>query len=116
MRKVLIALASAVLLSSCGTPTTTLYYWGGYSDGATAYEHLAYKSYDKQSPQSICGLVAVYENMVSHPGGSRQKSLFGSTDYSVLFRERGQEMLEKEIEYYPESAKFIEPLIKKLAK
>ena len=147
MRKVLIALASAALLCSCGTPTTTLYYWGGYSDGATAYEHLAYKSYDKQSPQSICGLVAVYENMVSHPGGSRQvpppgicaeygylllqpetattflenasssqKSLFGSTDYSVLFRERGQEMLEKEIEYYPESAKFIEPLIKKLAK
>ena len=150
MRRVGIALAgiaAALLLSSCGTTVETLYSWGGYQNGTTAYENLAYLSYDKQSPQSICGLVAVYENMVSHPGGSRrvpppgicaeygylllqpgtaetftqnasssQKSLFGSSDYAVLFREKGQEMLEKEVEYYPESARFIEPLIKKLAK
>ena len=45
-----------------------------------------------------------------------QKKLFKSDDYGVLFTERGKEMLQKEIELYPESAKFIEPLIKKLAR
>ena len=47
---------------------------------------------------------------------SAQKKLFLSQDYNALFLERGKEMLEKEIEYYPESAKFIRPLIKKLVR
>ncbi len=148
MRKLIVAAAAAVILSSCGVTTpSSLYYWGGAQNGTTAYENLAYQSYDKQTPKSICNLVAVYEGMVSHPGGARQvpppgicaeygylllqpetataflnnataaqKKLFGSEDYATLFTERGKEMLQKEIELYPESAKFIEPLIKKLVK
>lgn len=146
MRKIILVALTTVLLSSCGF-TSSLYYWGGSIGGTTKYEDLAYKSYDKQTPKSICDLVAVYENMVTKPGGSRQmpppgicaeygylllqpetattfmnnasssqKGLFGSDNYDVLFQERGKEMLEKEIELYPESAVFIEPLIKKLAK
>lgn len=146
-RSAIVMIVAAMALSSCGVTTSSLYYWGGVRNGTTAYEDLAYRSYDKQTPKSICDLVAVYENMVSHPGGLRQvpppgicaeygylllqpgtastfmenatssqKKLFHTDDYGALFREKGQRMLEKEIEYYPESAKFIEPLIKKLAK
>lgn len=146
MKKVLVLMLSVLMLSSCGM-TSTLYYWGGTQNGTTAYENLAYKSYDKQTPKSICDLVVVYERMVSNPGGTRQvpppgicaeygylllqpetaetflnnatytqKQLFKTDNYSVLFQERGKEMLEKEIELYPESARFIKPLIKKLAR
>lgn len=146
MKRIIILAIGVVMLSSCGM-TNTLYYWGGIQSGTTAYENLAYQSYDKQTPKSICNLVAVYENMVTKPGGTRQvpppgicaeygylllqpetaetflnnatpaqKKLFESNDYSALFLERGKEMLQKEIEFYPESAKFIEPLIKKLAR
>lgn len=146
MKKVLVLMLSVLMLSSCGM-TNTLYYWGGTQNGTTAYENLAYRSYDKQTPKSICDLVVVYERMVSNPGGTRQvpppgicaeygylllqpetaetflnnatytqKQLFKTDNYSVLFQERGKEMLEKEIELYPESARFIKPLIKKLAR
>lgn len=146
MKKLGFLAVTVVLLSSCGT-AKTLYYWGGMQNGTTLYENLAYQSYDRQTPRSICNLVAVYENMVTKPGGMRQvpppgicaeygylllqpetaetflnnatsaqKKLFKSGDYDALFYERGKEMLQKEIELYPESAKFIEPLIKKLAR
>ena len=146
MKKIIIIAMTVVIFSSCGT-TNSLYYWGGTQSGTTAYENYAYQSYDKQTPKSLCNLVAVYENMVTKPGGSRQvpppgicaeygylllqpetaetflnnatsaqKKLFQSEDYSAIFLERGMEMLQKEIEFYPESAKFIEPLIKKLAR
>ena len=147
MKKLIAAAVAAAFLSSCGVTTSTLYYWGGAQKGTTAYENLAYQSYDKQTPKTVCDLVAVYENMVSHPGGSRQvpppgicaeygylllqpetattflnnataaqKKLFSSEDYGTLFSEKGKEMLQKEIELYPESTKFIEPIIRKFAK
>lgn len=146
MKKLIVLALALVLLSSCGT-TTALYYWGGVQKETTAYENLAYQSYDKQTPKSLCQLVALYENMVTNPGGTRQvpppgicaeygylllqpetaetflnnataaqKRLFKSDDYNALFLEKGKEMLQKEVELYPESARFVEPLIKKLAK
>lgn len=146
MKKLALAALTVVLLSSCGA-ANSLYYWGGTRGETTAYEKLAYQSYDKQTPKSICGLIAVYEEMVIKPGGTRrvpppgicaeygylllqpetaaifldnataaQKKLFGSGDYETLFMERGREMLRKEMELYPESVRFIEPLIKKLAR
>ncbi len=146
MRKVLSFAIAVAVLTSCGI-TDDLYYWGGEQSGTTAYENLAYQSSHKQTPKSLCNLVAIYEDMVTNPGGTRQvpppgicaeygylllqpqtaeaflnnatsaqKRLFQSDDYSALFLERGKEMLQKEIEFYPESAKFIEPLIKKLAR
>ena len=45
----------------------------------------------------------------------RQKESFSSGDYSATFREKGMLMLQKEIELYPESAVFIQPLIKKFS-
>lgn len=142
MKKVLIPILVLVLAASCGPQR--LYYWGSTGEGTTLYEELAYRQYDKQTPESICALVCLYEEMVTHPGGTRQvpppgicaeygflllqpataeyfaqhatkrqRKAFGSGDFTASFQERGLEMLAKEIELYPESAKFIEPLLKK---
>lgn len=146
MKKVLVTIIAAFCLTSCGM-TSSLYYWGGAQNGATAYENLAYKNYDKQTPESLCKLICMYEDIVSNPGGTRkmpppgicaeygymllipenaiifaehatsmQKRTFSSTDYTEFFPERGKELMQKEIELYPESEKFIAPLIVRLCK
>ena len=144
MRKLFILMLAAFCLTSCGT---SLYYWGGTMNGATEYEHLAYKNYDKQTPESVCKLICMYEEIVTYPGGSRkvpppgicaeygylllkpetagifadhatsmQKKNFDSSDYAAYFPEKGKQLMLKEIELYPESAKFIAPLIERLCK
>ena len=146
MKKLLILSLVTFCLVSCGI-TSPLYYWGGVQNGATAYEHLAYKNYDKQTPESLCKLICMYEDIVSNPGGTRrmpppgicaeygymliipenavifaehatamQKRVFGSGDYASFFPEKGKELLQREIELYPESARFIAPLIERLCK
>ena len=146
MNRILPLALVSLVLTSCGM-TTSLYYWGGVQNGATTYEDLAYQNYDKQTPESICKLICMYEDMVTYPGGTRrvpppgicaeygymllipenaaifaehatgmQRRSFASTDYASFFTEKGKEMLQKEIELYPESAKFIAPLIERLCK
>jgi hypothetical protein len=146
MKRLLVLSVVTFCLTSCGF-TSTLYYWGGEQNGATTYEDLAYKNYDKQTPESLCKLICMYEEMVTDPGGSRrmpppgicaeygymllipenaaifaehatamQKRTFASGDYASFFPEKGKEMLQKEIELYPESVKFIAPLIERLCK
>ena len=146
MKRILTIAFVSFLLTSCGI-TSSLYYWGGTQNGTTAYEHLAYKNYDKQTPESLCSLICMYEDIVSNPGGTRrmpppgicaeygymllipenaaiftehataaQRRAFASSDYASFFAEKGKEMLQKEIELYPESAKFIAPLIERLCK
>lgn len=70
MKRIIVIIAACMILTSCGT--TTLYYWGGTTNDTTVYEQLAYKTYDKQTPESICKLVVAYEDMVKHPTGTRQ--------------------------------------------
>ena len=148
MKKIIALLLAAAAFASCGilAPTPPLYYWGGETNGTTAYEELAYRDFKTQTPEDICRLVFLYENMVSHPSGTRQvpppgicaeygylllqpttatyftekataqqKKIFEGSDYGSLFTERGKELLQMELELYPESRQFIEPLIKKLA-
>ena len=146
MKRILTLALVSLVLTSCGM-TTSLYYWGGVQNGATTYENLAYQNYDKQTPESSCKLICMYEDMVTYPGGTRrgpppgicaeygymllipenaaifaehatamQRRAFASTDYAAFFAEKGKEMLQKEIELYPESAKFITPLIERLCK
>ena len=146
MKHILTLALVSLVLTSCGM-TTSLYYWGGVQKGATTYENLAYQNYDKQTPENICKLICMYEDMVTYPGGTRrvpppgicaeygymllipenaaifaehatamQRRSFASTDYAAFFAEKGKEMLQKEIELYPESARFIAPLIERLCK
>ena len=146
MKKLLLLSIVTVCLTSCGV-TPSLYYWGEMQYGATAYEDLTYRNYDKQTPESICKLICMYEDVVTYPGGTRrmpppgicaeygylllnpenaeifaknatsmQKRIFSTTDYASFFPEKGKEMMLKEMELYPESAKFIGPLIERLCK
>ena len=146
MKRILPLTLVSIVLTSCGM-STSLYYWGGAQNGTTAYENLVYQSYDKQTPESICRLICMYEDIVSNPGGTRrmpppgicaengymllipenaaifaeyattmQRRTFTSGDYASFFPEKGKEMLQKEIELYPESVKFIAPLIERLCK
>ena len=146
MKKLSCLLLVMSCLTSCGL-TSSLYYWGGTQNGATTYENLAYKNYDKQTPESICQLICMYEDVVTYPGGSRrmpppgicaeygymllipenaeifakhatamQKRTFDSSEYATFFPEKGKQLMLKEIELYPESAKFIAPLVERLCK
>lgn len=146
MKRLLILALFSLAMTSCGV-SSSLYYWGDVQNGATTYENLTYMNYDKQTPESICKLICMYEDIVNHPGGTRgvpppgicaeygymllvpenavifaehatamQKSIFTSGDYTSYFPERGKELLQKEMELYPESASFIASLIERLCK
>lgn len=137
-------MSALFVLASCGT-TTTLYYWGDDGGGQPAYEQSLYKMTKTQSPESICNLIAAYENIIQHPKGTRQmpppgvcgeygylllqphtaevfasnataaqKRLFDGEDYILIFRQRGEEMLKAEFVNYPESERFIRPLLEKM--
>lgn len=71
MNRLIISVILATVMTSCVT-TQSLYWWGGASGDASKYESLAYQFYDKQTPKTICDLVATYEKMVSNPTGSRR--------------------------------------------
>ena len=141
MKRILTFAMVSFILTSCGM-TSSLYYWGGVQNGATTYENLAYNNYDRQTPESLCNLICMYEDMVSNPGGTRKlpppgicaeygymllipdnASIFAKhatatqkRTFASFFPVKGKEMLQKEIELYPESAKFIAPLIERLCK
>lgn len=132
-----ICIVAISFMTSCASER--LYYWGQpASDGAFKYDEVAYNYYDKQSPQAICELMVTFEEMVSNPGGSRKMPPPGiCAEYGYLlltpdidqifastatprqrnamtrtdFYQYGLELMQKEIEYYPESAQFIKPLI-----
>lgn len=132
-----ICIVVMTLFSSC--VSERLYYWGSVASGDVyEYDEAAYAYYDKQSPQAICDLIMVYEDMVNNPGGSRQvpppgvcaeygyllltpdiDQIFASTatprQIKMMsrtdFYQYGLELMQKEIELYPESAQFIKPLV-----
>ena len=148
MKKLLISALLLALFASCSS-TGNLYNWGRphNSDSFTRYDELSYNSFDKQSPESLCELLCLYEYMVKNPGGIRnvippgicaeygylllkpetaaifmqyatnsQKKVFGAMDdYSSYFHGRGLDLLEQEIELYPESATFLTPIIKQMS-
>lgn len=134
-------LLSVFVLSSCGPTKPQLYSWGGSTNGTSRYEENAYRHYKSQTPEALCELMVTYESMVNNPGGERmvpppgicaeygyilldpenarvfaetatdrQKAMMVRTDYV----EYGVELLQREIQYYPEAKKFIEPIIKRI--
>lgn len=143
MRRSFLTLAfvlSVLALGSC-TTNQSLYSWGGRANDTSKYEEYAYRHYKSQSPEALCGLFVTYEKMINTPGGERmvpppgicaeygymllnpdavkvftetatdkQKAAVVRTDYV----EYGVELLEREIKYYPEAKRFIEPIIKRI--
>lgn len=72
-------------------------------------------------PPGICAeygyllLQPATAEMFAENATAKQKIIFDSSNYEALFSERGKQMLQKELEYYPESKQFIEPLLKRFA-
>jgi len=143
MRKITLALLvlSSVILSSCATSNPDLYSWGGKANGTSAYGDRVYKQYKNQTPEALCVLLVTYETMVSNPGGERMvppPGICAEYGYMLLnpdvmdvfsenatdkqkkvlagknYIEYGVELLNREIQYYPEAKRFLEPIIKRI--
>ena len=104
----------ALCLSSCAAPKT-LYTWEKYHQ--KSYNYL--KNSDEKSIQE---LINTYQVIISKQKGSRKTVPPGIyADYGFLLIqtdkvEEGKKMLQMEIALYPESAVFIEQIIKTLEK
>lgn len=146
MKKLIFAIFATVLLTSCGAPTTLYYWGGESKGVTTyeeltyqtfkkqtpkslcnlieIYEKMVAKpgGMKRVPPPGICAeygyllLLPETASAFNDNASSSQKRLFKTRDYATYFREKGEELLKKEIELYPESAKFIEPLIIKLTR
>ena len=146
MKRLLASIVTLIALTSCGMTKPLYYWGGEsnntsvyelltYKDYKTqtpqaicaliyAYEDMVRNPGGSRQipPPGIC---AEYGYLILQPttattfteyATKRQKSLFQGSDYAAIFTERGQELLNKEMEYYPESSLFILPLLKKLAR
>lgn len=111
VRNFLILSCISALFCSCAPKG--LYYWGKY-DQAT------YKYNKYQTEESIENLIEVYEKIIKNKNkGSRHSVPPGVyADYGYLLIkngeiEKGENMLEKEIEIYPESIKVVQYVLNK---
>jgi hypothetical protein len=143
MRKLLILAVGIVALSSCG-PTTLYYWGEDFSDtyiyDKITYRNFKNQTpesicsmvvgYEEivNNPGGIRGTIppgvcAEYGYLLLQPttaeyfqefATSGQKRHFSRSDYGALFMEKGKELLQKELELYPESSVFILPLLNRL--
>lgn len=111
MRK-LVAIGLILLLTSC-EPQKYLYTWGNYSH--RSYNYL--KNADEKSTQE---LIAVYKLIIENQKGARKVPPPGiCADYGFLLLQQGKTdegkvLLQREVELYPESAVFIDRVLKLL--
>lgn len=139
----LVIISSLILMfSSCST--TSMYYWGpvSISDNTTGYEKSIYNYFKYQSPESVCNMIETYRDiMIECEANERMIPPGVCADFGyillnpenatyfdeyatksqkrlmdgIVFSEYGKELLEKEIELYPESRQFIEPILKRMS-
>lgn len=106
-------LASLLVFSNCTSSKPALYSWQNYE--TSSYTYL--KNSDEAALEE---LVVAYEKIISEQSGTRNVVPPGIyADYGFLLlqngeNEKGKEMLQKEIEIYPESKIFIDRILKML--
>lgn len=141
--RLLVIISSLMLMfSSCST--TSMYYWGpvSFSDNTTGYENSIYNYFKYHSPESVCNMIETYlDIMIECEANERMIPPGVCADFGyillnpenatyfdeyatksqkrlmdgIVFSEYGKELLEKEIELYPESRQFIEPILKRMS-
>jgi hypothetical protein len=112
MKKVLAITAVALLLGSCAPQA--IYNWSGYDNAVYSYT----KANDEKSLQE---LVVVYQKLIKNPGSSNRPAPGICADYGYLLLKKGEvakgkELLKQEVAFYPESAVFVERIIKRAEK
>lgn len=115
MKPLFYVLSGAFLLglSSCGIwNDQDLYTWKNYETTSYAY-------YKKQTPEATANLMKTYQQIIDNPGGERKAvppGVYAEYGYLLLKdgkKEESLKMFKTEMELYPESATFMNLLIKK---
>lgn len=118
MKKLIIpvlGLMCLLLATSCSTSQKSLYSWGDYQN--ESYDYLK-----NGTDKSLDDLLKAYEEIVTNQKGTRQTVPPGiCADYGYFLvmkgqKEKGLEMMKKEIALYPESSVFMTRIINKLEK
>lgn len=116
MRKLIlpaVALGCLLLASSCTTSQPTLYSWSDYQN--ESYDYLK-----NGTDKSLDELLQAYEEMVTKQKGTRKTVPPGiCADYGYFLvmrgqKEKGLELMKREIALYPESSVFMTRIINKL--
>jgi hypothetical protein len=113
MRKNLL-INSLALLFLCSCAPKALYNWNGYDNAVYNYT----KTNDEKSLQD---LFKVYDELIKNTGSSNKPAPGICADYGYLLIqkgevEKGKKLIKQEIVYYPESAVFLERILKRLEK
>ncbi|MDR3188809.1 MAG: DUF4810 domain-containing protein [Prevotellaceae bacterium] len=112
MKKILLIASAALLLAGC-MPQKTLYSWG-------KYEERSYSYVKTNTDEDLEKLLKEYQYIISHQKGGRKTVPPGIyADYGYLLVRQGKvaegiAMMKMEIALYPESAGFVEGIIKRL--
>ncbi|MEG0948371.1 MAG: DUF4810 domain-containing protein [Bacteroidales bacterium] len=107
--------ALTLLLFTACTTTQNLYSWYDYADKTYKYEK-------KQTPESLEQLLAEYDKIIRKQRGIRlmvPPGICAEKGYLLVMagkKEEGIAFFKKEIELYPESAVYIERIIKQVEK
>jgi len=113
MKIPVILFAGLLLATSCVTPAKTLYNWD-------KYDAVAYKYVKDNTDADAEALAQTLQRMIEKPGGERQVPPPGiCADYGFLLVKQGKieegiKYLKMEVALYPESALFVERIIKQL--
>ncbi|MBQ4421382.1 MAG: DUF4810 domain-containing protein [Bacteroidales bacterium] len=111
MKKIVLAIATIVFLSSCSI--NTKYSWYNYNDAS-------YKYYKQQTEETKKDLMEAYEKMLNNQKGTRNIVPPGlCAEYGYILcsegkKQEGIKYLKMEIELYPESEIFISRIIKQM--
>ncbi len=133
------AVAALTLLTSCGKKVYPLYNYGAVykSEAGSQYEMGLHANAKYATPEAFRDLLLLHKALIENPGIIRQVPPPGvCADYGFMLlqpgaaaalgtslglsaddaQKLGEAMLKKEIELYPESKTFIEPIIEKITK
>ncbi len=114
MRHLYLLTVLALLCASCTNTPKSLYSWNDY-------ENASYSYYKDQTPESSEKLMKTYQAMINNPKGSRKVAPPGiHAEYGYLLlqnnkKDEGLAMFQKEKELYPQSAIFMDRLIKQFS-
>ncbi len=112
MKKILIPLFTVAIIVAASCSSSQLYHYENYNS-------LTYSYIKNPNDETLNALLKVHEKIITNPKGTRETPPPGMcADYGFLLIqkgevEKGKQMLQKEIELYPESSIFVGLILKR---